>query len=76
MVYSGFVHFCFWQCSESMLTGSLPVHDAPPINFLVSGFLGAFSPDGSRLFSPWPVAEGFCSTFFGFLVELAFPNTM
>lgn len=26
-----------------MFTGSLPVHDAPPINFLVSGLLGASS---------------------------------
>ena len=31
IVYSGLAHRCFWQCSESMFTGNLPVHDAPPI---------------------------------------------
>ena len=31
IVYSGFAHRCFWQCSESRFTGNLPVHDAPPI---------------------------------------------
>ena len=41
MVYSGFSHFCFWQCSDSRLTGSLPVHEAPPIRVLVSGLLEA-----------------------------------
>jgi len=41
MVYSGFSHFCFWQCSESIFTGSFPVHDAPPISFFTSGLFGA-----------------------------------
>lgn len=40
MVYSGFSHFCFWQCSDSILTGSLPVHEGPPISFFTSGLLG------------------------------------
>jgi hypothetical protein len=51
IVYSGFSHFCFWQCSESIFTGNFPVHDAPPINFLTSGLFGA-SPSRSGPF--WP----------------------
>jgi hypothetical protein len=39
IVYSGFSHFCFWQCSDSRLTGSFPVHDEPPIISLTVGFL-------------------------------------
>lgn len=41
IVYSGFSHFCFWQCSESILTGSLPVHEAPPITSFTLGFFGS-----------------------------------
>ena len=40
VVYSGFSHFCFWQCSDNRLTGSFPVHDAPPIKVFASGLLG------------------------------------
>lgn len=40
IVYSGFSHLCFWQCSDSIFTGNFPVHDAPPIIFLTSGLLG------------------------------------
>lgn len=41
MLYSGFSHFCFWQCSASILTGSFPVHDAPPMTSFTDGFLGS-----------------------------------
>lgn len=41
MLYSGFSHFCFWQCSASMFTGSFPVHDAPPITSFTEGFFGS-----------------------------------
>lgn len=41
IVYSGFSHFCFWQCSASILTGSFPVHDAPPMTSFTEGFLGS-----------------------------------
>ena len=45
MLYSGFSHFCFWQCSDNRLTGSLPVHEWPPMICLTVG-LGAA---GARL---------------------------
>lgn len=48
MLYSGFSHFCFWQCSDSILTGNLPVHDAPPITSFTDGFLGS---SGAGFFS-------------------------
>lgn len=41
MLYSGFSHFCFWQCSANILTGSFPVHDAPPMTSFTDGFLGS-----------------------------------
>src|SRR3954471_15916898 len=37
IVYSGFSHFCFWQCSDNKLTGNFPVQLAPPIIFFTFG---------------------------------------
>ncbi len=55
IVYSGFSHFCFWQCSDSRLTGSLPVHDAPPISVRVSGRFTNVSPAAAAAASMLPL---------------------
>lgn len=68
--YSGLSHFCFWQCSESRLTGSFPVHDAPPIICLTVGLGG---PAASLLASsdrPLSEFDGPLRDFLGSLVEL------
>lgn len=71
IVYSGFSHFCFWQCSESRFTGSLPVQDAPPINFLTSGLLGASSRSAGPSLPDEPAAEEWADLFgLGSLSEL------
>lgn len=57
-----------------MLTGNFPVHDAPPINFLTSGLLGA-SPRGSGPLLPdVPPVVGGSLLGFGSLSE--FEKTM
>ena len=76
IVYSGFAHFCFWQCSESMLTGSLPVHDAPPINALVSALFWASSLDAWLSFTPSFLAESPGFDFLVFFPEFSLSKTM
>jgi hypothetical protein len=81
IVYSGFSHFCFWQCSDSRLTGNLPVHEAPPIRVLVSGFLGVASFAFAALAVPLDVDPNLVDEF-GLLLEsslglsLEFVNTI
>ena len=74
IVYSGFAHFCFWQCSESMFTGSLPVHEAPPINVLVSGFFGASLSAPWAFAAPFESGSGPTSPFFAFFFGLGSPK--
>lgn len=73
-MYSGFSHLCFWQCSESIFTGSFPVHDAPPINFLTSGLLGASPASAGPPISDGPPAP--CGGLRGFGSLSEFEKTM
>lgn len=60
MLYSGFSHFCFWQCSDSILTGNLPVHDAPPMTSFTDGFLGTSGAGFLSFFSAVALASLAC----------------
>ena len=53
-----------------MFTGNFPVHDAPPINVLVSGFLGASLAPACELVRPLLGAPSPALSFLAFLEAL------